>query len=189
MREIEIMKRILLGSLLCLSTCALLSAEPISVTLYAKGTKANPVVVTFQAQAFSGDAGLNTDAGKTIQNIVTTYSKDSLDAVLKLWDVDDREAIRKVASDKKMFEGNQSYYRKFTKTRLHMTIFYGDYQIAVVEHFVGESSSFKDYPLKPTADGWKLTNSLTSDPVYSYITTSYVRSLKSAALGTSTQRK
>lgn len=148
--------------------------------------KSNPVVLSFSGKLYDnlplpepGEPSTLADDEKFIAKVIATNRRGSLEELLQLWNPAERADIRRLASDPQAFDANRKFYTSIGKSFLKAKIYYGSYAIFIVRHTDGVSGEvMKDYPLKKVGDEYLLTNALSNDPVFQYLTTKYLSKLR-----------
>ncbi len=148
--------------------------------------KTNPVILSFNGKLYddASQPELNENSNlpddeKFLAKVITTNSKGTLNDLVLLWAPEERQDIRRLASDSQLFEANQKAYSNITKSYLKAKIYYGTYIIFIVKHIDRVSGErFKDYPIKKVLGEYFLTNALSKDPVFQYLTTKYINKLQ-----------
>jgi hypothetical protein len=163
------------------------NSPEIRIELYPEGQHTNPAILLLRGERYEPslaipvplDSPNQPDDIQFLSRMLTLSANGTLEEFLKQWDTRDRENIRKVASDPKLFEGNQNFYRSITASRLLAKVHYGSYEIFYVAHTTpGVKALVKDYPVTHQGDSLVLTNALQSDPVYTYLSTKYTQMLR-----------
>ena len=148
--------------------------------------KTNPVVLSFSGKLYDNvplpeafeSAPLAEDE-RFVAKVIATNKRGGLEELLQLWNPPERPEIRKLASEQQTFEANRKFYSTIGKSFLRAKIYYGSYVIFIVRHTDGGAGEImKDYPLKKVGGEYLLTNTLSSDPVFQYLTTKYVSTLR-----------
>jgi len=163
------------------------NSPTIKVELYPEGQHTNPVVLYLTGQRYESnplipvplDNPNQADDIKFLSRMISISGNGTLEEFLKLWDPKDRDGIRAVASDPKLFEGNQNFYRSISASRLVAKVYYGTYEIFFVAHSTPSAKTLvKEYPVTHLGDSVVLTNALQSDPVFVYLSTKYTHMLR-----------
>jgi len=150
--------------------------------------RTNAVVLTFTGEQYGKGVLISASpsgGGKPSDDVAflsTLFAADvngTIDDILKLWDVPDRDAIRRTASDPQAFEGNRNFYRGITTSMLLAKMLYGPYEVLFVKH-AGAAPVVKDYPLIRRNGSLYLTNALQRDPLFVYVSTKYAQTLQQA---------
>jgi hypothetical protein len=164
-------------------------AQTVTVELYPEGQpRSNPAILSFTGQKYEPNlpipvppktSGNVPDEVKFLGTVIATNREGSLEDVLKLWDPKDRDQIRKLASDPKLFEGNRNFYRSIEESAVVVRVNYGPYQIFFVKH-AGPTLKplIKDYPVIRQNNSIYQTNALQGDPVFAYLSTKYAQTLQ-----------
>jgi hypothetical protein len=171
---------------LALAASTAQSPHTIKIELYPEGQHTNPAVLTVTGERYQAnplihvppDSSNSSPEMQFLAQVISTNANGSLDDVLRMWDPRDRDAIRKVASDSSIFEGNRNFYRGVTSSRLMARISYGTYDIFFVQHISQNRTVVKDYPVTHVNGALMNTNALQSDPVFVYLSTRYAQVLQ-----------
>ena len=162
--------------------------DRITVDLYPAGEleKVNPVTLSFSGKVYENlvlsdspeKPNLSEDE-KFLAKAIAINKSGTLEDVLSIWSPSERPSIRKVAEDPKIFEANRKFYSTIEKSSLKAKILYGTYTIYIVNHSDRVSGErLKEYPVKKVDGQYFLTNALSEDPVFQYITTKYMKKLR-----------
>jgi hypothetical protein len=171
---------------LAVAVSAAENSHTIRVELYPEGQHSNPVVLSVTGERYTSNQLIpvppNSGAGapelQFLGQLIAANANGSLQDVLSLWDSRDREAIRKLASDPAVFEGNRNFYRGITSSHLLARISYGNYDIFFVQHITKTRTIVKDYPVVHVNGALMATNALQNDPVFVYLSTKYAQALQ-----------
>lgn len=174
-----------IGIVLALTVSAQ-DSHNIRIELYPEGQHSNPAVLSMTGERYQGNPLIpmppESRAGSPeiqfLGQLISTNANGSLEDVLRLWDPKDREAIRKIASDPTIFEGNRNFYRSITVSRLMARVSYGTYDIFFVQHTTQSRTVVKDYPVIHVNGSLMNTNALQKDPVFVYLSTKYAQILQ-----------
>lgn len=175
-----------LGLFLALSGSAAETSHTIKIELYPDGQHTNPAILYVTGERYQDnplihmpqDSSNSSPEMQFLGQVIFTDANGSLDDVLRMWDPRDRDAIRKVASDPSIFEGNRNFYRSITSSRLLAKVSYGTYDIFFVQHIAQNRTVVKDYPVIHVNGALMNTNALQSDPVFVYLSTRYAQVLQ-----------
>lgn len=148
--------------------------------------KKHPVTLSFDAKVYPKGSwfsklqekgALGADE-KFLVGSVKANADGTLDDVLALWLPEERDEIRKLASNTELWEGNRNFYRMIRASAFVSKIFYGAYVIFFVEHTgTGFEPMIKPYPVKEVDGRYYFTNALQDDPIFQYFTTAYAKTL------------
>lgn len=171
---------------LALAVSTAQTPHTIKIELYPEGQHTNPAVLYVTGERYQNnplihvppDSSTSTPEMQFLGQVILTNSNGSVDDVLRMWDPRDRDAIRKLASDTSIFEGNRNFYRGITSSRLLARISYGTYDIFFVQHIAQNRTVVKDYPVTHVNGALMNTNALQSDPVFVYLSTRYAQVLQ-----------
>jgi hypothetical protein len=173
---------------LALAVSTAQTPHTIKIELYPEGQRTNPAVLYVTGDRYQDNPLIHMPQDSSMSNsspemqflgqVIFTNANGSLDDVLRMWDPRDRDAIRKVASDTSIFEGNRNFYRGITSSRLMARISYGTYDIFFVQHISQNRTVVKDYPVTHVNGALMNTNALQSDPVFVYLSTRYAQVLQ-----------
>ena len=162
--------------------------DRITIELYPSGEseKVNPVALSFSGKVYENlvlpdslEKSNLPDDEKFLAKAIAINKNGTLEEVLSIWNPSEREDIKKVASDPKIFEANRKFYSTIEKSSLKAKILYGTYTIYIVNHSDRVSGErLKEYPLKKVEGKYFLTNALSEDPVFQYLTTKYIKKLR-----------
>jgi len=172
--------------LLTLAVSTAQTPHTIKIELYPEGQHTNPAVLYVTGERYQDnplihmppDSSTFSPEMQFLGQVILTNANGSLDDVLRMWDPRDRDAIRKVASDPSLFEGNRNFYRSITSSRLLARVSYGTYDIFFVQHITQNRTVVKDYPVTHVNGALMNTNALQSDPVFVYLSTRYAQVLQ-----------
>jgi hypothetical protein len=172
--------------LLTLAVSTAQTPHTIKIELYPEGQHTNPAVLYVTGERYQDNPLIHTPPDSSTSSpemqflgqVILTNANGSLDDVLRMWDPRDRDAIRKVASDPSLFEGNRNFYRSITSSRLLAKVSYGTYDIFFVQHITQNRTVVKDYPVTHVNGALMNTNALQSDPVFVYLSTRYAQVLQ-----------
>ena len=172
--------------LLTLAVSTAQTPHTIKIELYPEGQHTNPAVLYVTGDRYQDnplihmpqDSSNSSPEMQFLGQVIFTDANGSLDDVLRMWDPKDRDAIRKVASDPTLFEGNRNFYRSITSSRLLAKVSYGTYDIFFVQHITQNRTIVKDYPVTHVNGALMNTNALQSDPVFVYLSTRYAQVLQ-----------
>ena len=175
-----------MGLFLTLAVSAADNTHNVKIELYPEGQHTNPVVLSVTGERYANnplipvppDSSATAPELQFLGQLIATNTNGSLQDVLSMWDPRDREAIRKLASDPALFEGNRNFYRGITSSRLLARISYGSYDIFFVRHITQTTTIVKDYPVVHVNGALMNTNALQSDPVFVYLSTKYAQALQ-----------
>jgi len=171
---------------LSLAVATAQTPHTIKIELYPEGQHTNPAVLYVTGDRYRDnplihmpqDSSNSSPEMQFLGQVIFTDANGSLDDVLRMWDPKDRDAIRKVASDPSIFEGNRNFYRSITSSRLLAKVSYGTYDIFFVQHITQNRTVVKDYPVTHVNGALMNTNALQSDPVFVYLSTRYAQVLQ-----------
>jgi len=174
------------GLFLTLALSAAETPHTIKIELYPEGQHTNPAVLYVTGERYQDnplihippDSSTSSPEMQFLGQVISTNANGSLDDVLRMWDPRDRDAIRKLASDPSLFEGNRNFYRGITSSRLLAKVSYGTYDIFFVQHIAQNRTVVKDYPVAHVNGALMNTNALQSDPVFVYLSTRYAQVLQ-----------
>lgn len=161
--------------------------KTIQIKLYPEGQHTNPVVLLVSGERYQDKPLIPVPLKqypempgdiKFLSKLISTNANGSVEDVLHLWAPQERESVRKMASDPTLFEGNRNFYRRIIASRLLATIYYGSYEILFVQHTIQKRTMVKDYPVKRVNGVLVNTNALQADPVFVYLSTKYAKMLQ-----------
>lgn len=184
------MQKLVMTLLMVHLSCVLSLAEDvaISVDFYPAGSvsgQGNPVTLSLKGKNYpdstwysgSSDARLSEDEN-FILTVVAINANGSLEDFLSLWKPDEVSRIRKIFEDDTLFRKNQSYYKNVKGTAFLSKVYYGDFTIFIVQHYLANTDSIvKEYPIVKINGKYYLSNKLSDDPVFMYLTDKYAKSL------------
>ena len=197
------MKSLLLGTIF-VAACGHLGAQTapagssgrIDVELLPAGQeqiRQNPIVLSFTGRSYTA-AIFNNATGKlppemgadeaVLPKIMADNASADLSRILTNWNPTERDEISKLASDPELADANANAYKRILQSQLLVKIFYGaNYVLYLVKHDRSDTSYVKDYAFKRVDGKLYLTNELTGDPVFQYVTTSYAHTLRAKKPG------
>ncbi|MBC7927025.1 MAG: hypothetical protein H7039_15360 [Bryobacteraceae bacterium] len=167
------------------------SSPKVQVELYPAGqeqSRQNPVVLSFAGRLYTAAVFTNSTGRMPVEmgpdeailpKIISDNASADLGRILTNWNPPEREEIAKLAGNPEMAEANANSYKRILQSELLVKMLYGaNYVVYMVRHNRSDTSYVKDYPFKRVEGKLYLTNELTGDPVFQYITTSYAQSLR-----------
>lgn len=164
----------------------------IRVEMYPAGQRTNPAILILSGDRYPkslliplfSENGSRDEEVQFLSRLFAVSANGTLDDLLKFWAKGDRENIKKLASDPKLFEGNRNYYKSITQSHLLARVDYGSYEILYVSHSTGSGKPrIKDYPITRENGSIVLTNALQNDPFFSYLSTKYLQVLRDDLAG------
>lgn len=101
----------------------------------------------------------------SIRGIIAANRAGDREAIVASFAPAERTHIRQMVSNPTMLAANTAISRKIISSNVRRVRSYRGYSIVTVaERFRDGRTQLKNYPLKPTREGWLLTNELASDP-------------------------
>lgn len=148
------------------------------VNLFPQGQEGTgeAITISFVGRAFGEDVSTAAIGAQEefVRRVIEVNKSGSLEDVLQLWPEDERAEVRRMASDKNVWNANRAFYDMIKETRFVARIGYGNYQIVLVRHLRHGEPAPKTYPLKKVGAGaYALTNKLSSDPVFAHIVSTF----------------
>ncbi len=154
----------------------------------------NPIRFTFRGWVYApeGLSMTSPDANKfppeerRLRDALAAAKKQGIIAIVPFWSPAEQAGVKKTVSEPNVNAGMTSFLRSVENSIFLGKVLYGPYSIMLVQH-IGESLPASQaparYTLKKVGDQYYLTDDLSADPVFMYLTEKYVRQLVAQITG------
>lgn len=127
--------------------------------------------------ALPQDPALRQDV-ETVRRLIKANADGNIEAIAALWTPAEQASIRQMAADAEATGRNASYYKKMTRSEYLAHVFFGDLKLLFVRHSGdGLAAHVRVYPFVVRDRKLELTNMLSSDPFYAYLSNVLAKSL------------
>lgn|GEM_PF-6500282 len=162
-------------------------AEDIEITEPKSGSATgSPIKLTLKGRTYAKNGWFDqmVDTGdvqpdeKFIIDTVSKYKAGRFKEVKTQWMPDEQDEFANSYNTPEQYANSQSYFRRVTRSKFVIKIFYGHYEIFFVQHEVkGYGSNTIPYVINIAKGKFYFTNKLANDPTFNYLFAKYANLL------------